>query len=344
MDLAKDVRKGETLDWDKLEKYLKANISELEGVMSVGQFHGGHANLTYLIQFGDQEFVLRRPPFGKIAPGAHDMKREFNVLSKLYAYYSEAPKAYHFCDNTAIIGAPFVLVERRTGVIIRKKMVASLSHFDHVEERVANAMVRTLADLHQVDYKKADLANLGKPEGFLERQLRGWTKRWTLSKLDPNPDMDTVLDILQENIPTSQGYSIIHNDMKLDNCQFQIDNPDKVTSVFDWDMCTIGDPLFDFATALAYWPDETIKKLNLPIIVQGDFPTKDFMKEKYAEYTGYDLSRINWYEALAHAKNVVIAQQLYARFKQGDSSDPRMEMFGFMTKFLSKTALRTLKS
>jgi len=346
MDTAKEIRKGEALDWPKLESYLKTEIPELSGNMKVAQFHGGHANLTYLLTFGERELILRRPPFGKIAPGAHDMKREYRVLSKLYKHFAPAPRAYHHCEDDSIIGAQFVIVERRSGVVIRTEMLDCFKTMDRAEERVANAMIRAQADLHLVDYKAAELSNLGRPEGFLERQLSGWTKRWNWAKTEENKVVDDIIAWLQSDIPLPQRVSIIHNDIKPDNCQFQPDNPDLVTAIFDWDMCTLGDPLIDFATTLSYWPDDRMdisKAKNLPVSLNGNFPRKSFLINKYQEYTGFDLSRLVWYEVFAYWKNAVIAQQLYKRYVDGDTTDERMGRFGESAKVVIELAQNIIK-
>ena len=335
MDSAKEVREGEALDWSTLEIYLRAQLPELKGEMSVAQFHGGHANLTYLLNFGETELVLRRPPFGKIAPGAHDMKREYRVLSKLYKHFPPAPRAYHLCEDEDIIGAKFVVIERKRGVVVRYKLLDCFKQFDHAEARITEAMIKAQAALHLVDYEKADLSRLGRPEGFLERQLKGWSKRWELSKTDDSKDMDAILAWLLKDIPVTQRVSIIHNDIKPDNCQFQPDNPDKVTAIFDWDMCTLGDPLVDFASTLSYWPDERFdrsKYPDLPVTLQGNFPNKAFLIDRYQQHTNFDLSRLAWYEVFAFWKGAVIAQQLYKRYVDGDSTDERMRLFGISAK------------
>ena len=332
MDKAKKIREGEVLDWQKLESYLRSALPEFTNdEMSVAQFHGGHANLTYLLKFGETELVLRRPPFGKIAPGAHDMKREYRVLSKLYKHFPQAPRAYLFCDDESIIGSKFVVVERKTGVVIRKELADCFKTFDRPEERIADAMIKAQAELHLVDYKKADLEKLGRPEGFLERQLKGWKKRWQLSKSEDNKAIDDILNWLEKDIPITQRHSIVHNDIKPDNCQFQPDNPDKVTSLFDWDMCTLGDPISDFATTLSYWPDKRFSKEKyeyLPVALKGNFPPKSFLIEKYQAYTQLDLSQLLWYEVFAYLKVAIIAQQLYKRYLDGESTDERMKRFG----------------
>ncbi len=350
MDTAKEIRKGEELNWKTLESYLRTAIPELSGDMKVAQFHGGHANLTYLISFGDTELVLRRPPFGKIAPGAHDMKREYRVLSKLYKHYPRAPRAYHLCEDESIIGSKFVVIERCRGVVVRTKVLDCFKSFDNVEERLIDSMVKAQAELHLVDYKAADLENLGKPAGFLERQIRGWSKRWELSKTEDSEAMTQVQKILQAEIPQSTRTSIIHNDIKPDNCQFQPNNPDEITSIFDWDMCTLGDPLTDFASTLSYYPDKKFEALleketgnHGAVRLIGNFPPREFLIEKYQEYTGFSLDQFAWYQAFAYWKGAVISQQLYKRYTDGDTKDKRMANFGAAREVMAKYALEILE-
>lgn len=340
MDKARDVRKGEELNWKKLEIYLREALSWLTGKMEVSQFHGGHANLTYLLKFGNTELVLRRPPFGKIAPGAHDMKREYRVLSKLYEHFPQAPRAFHYCEDEEVIGARFVVLERRTGVVVRYNVPGYFQSFENVENRLTVALVSAMAELHKVEVEKADLSKLGRPEGFVRRQLDGWAKRWELSKTEKNPIMDQIYEALIEDIPRPQTVSIIHNDIKFDNCQFQPDNPDEVTSIFDWDMCTLGDPLIDCGTALSYWPDERLDKVEgLPVRLTGKFPDKKFIIERYHKFTDFDMSKIAWYEAFSYWKNAIVSQQLYKRFVDGETKDKRMEMFGISANVNEEMAL-----
>ena len=339
MDQASNIRPGEELDWKSLRSYLHGTLPELTGDMSVMQFHGGHANLTYLLRFGEREVVLRRPPFGKIAPGAHDMKREYRVLSKLYKFFTPAPRAFHLCENEEIIGARFVVMERRTGVVMRYRLLDCFAGFTRVEERLTEAMIRAEAALHRVDVAAAGLERLGKPDGFVERQLAGWSKRWELSKTEENQDMDRTFANLSAVIPAPQAVSIIHNDIKFDNCQFQPDDPDTVTSIFDWDMATLGDPLVDLGSTLSYWPDERLKAFkNLPVTLQGNFPPKEFLIQKYGEYSGFSMDKIAWYESFAYWKGAVIAQQLYKRFHDGATKDQRMAGFGASAKVLAALA------
>lgn len=344
MDQAKEIREGEGLDWQQLESYLRSAMpDETDGKMQVAQFHGGHANLTYLLKFGDKELVLRRPPFGKIAPGAHDMKREYRVLSKLYKVFPEAPRAYLFCDDESIIGSPFVVIDRKHGVIVRTELLDCFKQFDRAEERLTTALIEAQANLHKVDYEKADLSKLGRPGGFLERQLTGWSKRWELSNTEENKDMDDVLRLLADSVPVPQVTSIIHNDIKFDNCQFQPDNPDKVTAIFDWDMATLGDPLVDLGSTLSYWVEPYFEQFDLPVSLANTFPSKSFVLEKYAEFTGFSLDRIDWYHAFAYWKGGVIAAQLYQRFVNGQTKDKRMEKFGQTAKVFGSFAKKILQ-
>ncbi|MEM9929241.1 MAG: phosphotransferase family protein [Bacteroidota bacterium] len=333
------VRPHEVQDWPKLESYLRDQLPKLEGSFSVQQFYGGHANLTYLLCFGDQEMVLRRPPFGKLAPGTHSMSREYRVLSALAPHYDRAPKAYHYCDDDSVIGAPFILMERCEGVIIRRSMAPAFAEMEEVEQSVSKAMIEAMAALHSLDVDQAGLTHLGKPEGYLDRQLAGCAKRWSLAETEPTPGMPAVLERLAKQIPTPQKVSVVHHDIKLDNCQFQPDNPHRVTTILDWDMTTLGDPLLDFGASLSFWPDPLLKGYNkVPVLPQGDFPSKDQLKAWYAEFTGLDLSGFAWYEALSYCKTAVIAQQLYKRYADGATKDQRMAVFGGLAQAMVQLA------
>ncbi len=323
------IRPGEELAWPRLETYLRKEMPGLSGDFTVAQFHGGHANLTYLLRFGAQELVLRRPPFGKIAPGAHDMRREFRVLHGLNPFFAPAPRAHLLCTDPAIIGSDFVVMERREGVVVRTKLPHCFAGVAAVEKRLTDALMRVVADLHLVNTDTPALRELGKPAGFAARQLAGWTKRWHLAKLAENEDINFLTDALRKDIPLAQRVSIVHGDLKFDNCQFQPDNPDLVTAVFDWDMATLGDPLVDLAGLLSFWPDERLNQEDLPVqLLGGDWPDKAYLRKQYASYSGLDLSRMPWYEAFSCLKTAVIVQQLYTRYAAGATKDVRMEKFG----------------
>jgi aminoglycoside phosphotransferase (APT) family kinase protein len=327
------VRPGEQLDWTALEAWLRPRLAQLlpsmAGPLDVLQFPNGSANLTYLLRLGDAELVLRRPPMGQIAPGAHDMKREYKVLSRLWRHFDRAPRAYLFCDDHTVLGADFFLMERRRGEVVRATLPPSMRAHRDVARRIAFALVDAMADLHALDPTTCDLGDLGKPEGFIERQVSGWAKRWELSKFDDSPAMmDELHQQLVRGMPSMSRVSIVHNDLKLDNCQFDPANPDRVAAIFDWDMTTLGDPLIDLGTLLNYWPDpvdpEHAQRASNPGLAQMGLPTRAELTARYAARRGVDPAAVRWWEAFALWKTVVVVQQLHRRWVRGESTDPRM--------------------
>lgn len=341
------VRHDEELDWAALEGHLRANLPELTGPLRVLQFPNGGANLTYLLRFGERELVLRRPPFGVVAPGAHDMKREHKVLSMLWRVFDRAPRAYLFCDERSVIGSDFVVMERRVGEVIRGRIPESMARHPDVARRISFALVDAVADLHLLDPAAAGLASLGRPEGFVERQVTGWRARWDLVRPDDGPpEMDTVPVRLLGSLPPPTRVSLVHNDLKLDNCQFDPATPDRVQSIFDWDMTTVGEPLVDLGTLLNYWPDPSdpagTSRATHDGMLQMGLPTRVEMVQRYAEQTGLDTTSVPWYEAFAQWKTGVIVQQLHRRWERGESADPRMATVAERIPRLASTAARLL--
>jgi aminoglycoside phosphotransferase (APT) family kinase protein len=327
------VRAGEALDWAALEAWLRPRLAEVlpqaRGPIEVLQFPNGSANLTYLLRVGDTELVLRRPPFGQIAPGAHDMKREFRVLSRLWRLFDRAPRAYLFCDDHGVLGADFFVMERRRGEVIRDSVPMGLAGHADAGRRAAFALVDAMADLHAVDPDACDLADLGRPDGFVDRQLDGWAKRWALARPeDAGDEMERLHARLAGARPRPHRASIVHNDLKLDNCQFDPGSPDRVTAIFDWDMTTLGDPLVDLGTLLNYWPDpsdtEATQRGTRPGLARMGLPTRAEITERYAALTGVDPGAARWWEAFALWKTVVVVVQLHRRWVRGESTDPRM--------------------
>lgn len=317
------------LDWPSLERWLRAHLADLDGDMAVAQFSGGHANLTYCVSFGDQELVVRRPPFGEIPRGAHDMAREYRVLSGLNRVFDRAPKALGFCDDESVIGAPFLVVERRMGVVVREAIPDSLCDLPDVERRLSDALVDALAQFHEVDPGDAGLERLGRPEGFLDRQLAGWHARWHHAASEPMPVFDAVHARLVKAQPERSQTSLVHNDFKFDNAMFAADDPDRVTSILDWDMATLGDPLIDLGTLLSYWkdPDDTIERSPTVDLDMTGFASRAEVVERYAA-AGRCVDHIDWYEAFATWKLAVVLQQLFNRFAAGDTEDERLGRLG----------------
>ncbi|MDP6978004.1 MAG: phosphotransferase family protein [Myxococcota bacterium] len=343
------VRKGEGLDWARIADYLRANLPadlDIEGDFEVLQFPNGAANLTYLIRFGERELVLRRPPFGTIAPGAHDMKREFKVLSRLWRAFDRAPRAYLLCDDPEVAGADFFVMERKRGEVIRGVIPENMRPHSEVGRRVGIALVEAMADFHCVDPEACDLGDLGKPDGFVERQVKGWKKRWDLVA-EPTHDeaMNAAHARLEASTPAPQRVSFVHNDLKLDNCMFDPADPDCVIAIFDWDMTTLGDPLIDLGTLLNYWPEADEGpggRIGHMGMERMGLPKRAEVTSIYGERAGLDVSHAKWYEAFALWKTAVVGQQLYYRWKQGDSQDERMQAMGASVGLLAASAGRLL--
>jgi aminoglycoside phosphotransferase (APT) family kinase protein len=322
------VRPDEEMDWPRLAEYLSARLESANGPMQVLQFPGGSANLTYLVSFGaagGQEYVVRRPPLGPVAPGAHDMLREHRVLSRLYTAYPKAPRCWLVCEDESVIGARFIVSERRQGVVVRDVFPEVMRRHERLASRTSFALIDAMAELHNVDVAGVGLSELGRPDGFVQRQVSGWQQRWELAKHEDVAQFDEIHQVLQASIPDPQRVSILHNDFKLDNCQFAADNPDEVISVFDWDMATLGDPLIDLGTLLGYWPEPTDPE---PRGVRAEgakdaFPTRAEISARYAAITGLDVTAIWWYEAFALWKTAVVLQQMYIRYRRGQTQDER---------------------
>jgi aminoglycoside phosphotransferase (APT) family kinase protein len=341
------VRPGEDLDWPEVAAFLRARLPGLDGDLEALQFPNGSANLTYLLRFGDRPLVLRRPPFGRIAPGAHDMAREFRVLSRLWRAFPAAPQALVLCEDESIVGSKFFIMEFRSGVVIWDAIPAAMRHHADVARRVGFAVVRALADLHQVDYASCGLSDLGRPDGFVARQVRGWRSRWdAVASGDANPVMLEVADLLERALPAPQRVAVLHNDLKLDNCQFDRADPDRVHSVFDWDMATLGDPLVDLGTLLNYWPDPSDRPGDRGVYPEGQetlgLPSQAEILAVYADVTGLDLTSAGWYQAFACWKTAIVMQQLHDRYLRGETGDERMASRGDRVAELASRARRLL--
>lgn len=350
------VRAGDELDWDRLAAYLQARISGLGALVAAHQFPNGAANLTYLLEFADRRLVVRRPPFGQIAVGAHDMKREYRALSRLWRSYDRAPRAFLLCEDHEIAGADFLVIEYRPGVVVWGSVPPVMAHHRDAARRIGLAVVDALADLHLLDPEQAGVADLGRPDGFVDRQLQGWRARWAavagpiLAHLpDAEPGTDLVADVgerLTTSKPEPTRVSVLHNDFKIDNCQFDPADPDRVKSVFDWDMATIGEPLVDVGTLLNYWPDPSDDPDNLPSHPEGQqdmgLPTRAEVAQRYADRTGADLSAVSWYEAFGAWKTAIVIAQLHHRYLQGNSHDLRQGLKGSRVLPLARRAAEVL--
>ncbi|MHB8467400.1 MAG: phosphotransferase family protein [Acidimicrobiales bacterium] len=328
-----DVRAGAEFDNDALSGYLRERVGVSGDRPIVRQFAAGRANLTYLVEFRDCRLVVRRPPRGTIAPGAHDMAREARVLSRLPDAYPRAPRALAFCDDPTVIGSPFIVIEYREGLVVRDSVPLAMAVHKDVVRRIDLALIDAAADLHTLDVDAAGLADLGRPEGFGARQVSGWTDRWHLAAVQAVPVMDEVAATLAASVPQPTKVAILHNDLKLDNCQFHVDDPDNVTSVFDWDMATLGDPLFDLALLLT-----SLSGSRAVWVLSADEAIS-----RYRERSGIDVNGMDWYLAFAAWRTAVVLQQLHNRYLSGDSTDPRLAEYGQHIGVLADRARRLLE-
>ncbi|BCJ86878.1 phosphotransferase family protein [Effusibacillus dendaii] len=327
------VRPGEELNIAAVEPFLRERIPEMpEGPITVEQFPSGHSNLTYLIKCGDWEAVLRRPPFGPVAPKAHDMERESRILSMVHPVFPLAPKPYVFTDDTSILGAPFFVMERRKGLVLDREWPAGVEHTPELCRQISESVVDTLVDLHAIDYNEAGLESLGHPEGFMERQVRGWIGRYERAKTDEIAVVESTAKWMLDHIPVSPAATIVHNDFKMNNMIFAADDPAKVVAVLDWEMTTIGDPLSDVAITVSYWDQaedsENLRSGFASVTALPGFISREEFVEMYARKSGRDLSRIDFYLTYAYFKVAVICQQIYFRWKNGQTKDQRFERLG----------------
>jgi len=339
-DEPKPVRDGEELDVAALGAYLDRELGA-HGAVRVEQFPGGHSNLTYLVHHGDREYVLRRPPFGSKVKSAHDMGREVAVLSKLAPVYARAPRVFAYDAAGDVLGAPFYLMERRRGIILRKDLPAELAA-DHARvRRVCELLVDALAELHAVDYAAAGLGDFGKPVGYIERQVSGWTDRYGKSHTDDIPAVTEVAAWLAAHRPPDGAPALIHNDFKFDNVIF---DPalDSITGVLDWEMSTIGDPLMDLGTSLSYWAQQSDPAMyhQLPFgpTARPGMMTRDEVARRYFERSGRSAGSLVFYYAYGLFKTAVVAQQIYYRFATGLTKDTRFAPLILAVRLLSEQA------
>lgn len=343
-DQPKAVRKGEQLDEQKLSKYLRSIFPWVTGPLKLLQFPSGFSNLTYALNVGERNYVLRRPPFGANIKSGHDMGREFRILSGLYPVFSKVPEPIHFCQDPEIIGAPFYIMERVDGIIVRKsppKQLSTASFF----AKLSNSAASSLAEIHAVDVVKAGLNDLGKPEGYVQRQIEGWTRRYARAKTDEIALMDEIANWLAQNMPTEAGASLIHNDYKYDN--FILDPRSyAINVILDWEMATIGCPLMDLGATLGYWlqPDDD-RRLHLlplcPTYLPGNLSRRGFA-ECYAAQTGRSLKHLLFYYVYGVWRIAVIIQQIYARFKAGVTQDQRFSILGVGVQLLAQQGAKAI--
>lgn len=336
-DSATQTRPGEELAQVTLQAYLSAHTAGFGLIQDIRQFPGGYSNLTYLLTTATQEYVLRRPPAGaKDIRGGHDMGREFRVLSMLKAAgYRKSPNPVVYCADESVMGYPFYVMERVPGVILRAQMASKLNLSADTMRQLSESLVDALVELHGLDIQatgsgrersgRERLIELGKPEGYIRRQVEGWYKRYQQAQTDELPAMDQLAQYLTDNLPPENPPTLLHNDFKYDNVVLDAENLTHINAVLDWEMCTVGDPLMDVGTALSYWAEAGDggfqKSFNLTHL-PGNLTRQEFAS-RYAERSGRDVSNLRYFYIFGLFKNSVVIQQIYGRYKKGLTTDPR---------------------
>ncbi len=347
IDSPHEIRAGEELDVSRVETYLKDVLPNLEGQVRIQQFPSGFSNLTYLVTVGSRELVLRKPPIGKKAKTAHDMKREYNILKALKPVFPYVPEPLAYSEDSEITGSPFYVMERLKGIILRKNFPKGLVLEEKTIHQLCEKLISVLCELHALDYRQCGLENFGRPEGYVKRQVEGWSGRYRDARTDDVPDFEKVIKWLETNMPEhSPGPAIIHNDYKFDNVVLNPSDPLEITGVVDWEMATVGDPLMDLGASLAYWvnhddPDEFKLIRTLPTAVPGMLTRKQIV-DLYQKISGIQINGFEFYYCFGLFRLAVIAQQIYYRYYHGQTKDERFKMLGFAVQIIEKAALKVI--
>jgi aminoglycoside phosphotransferase (APT) family kinase protein len=341
-----DVRAEEGFDEARLAEYLRGRLEGADAPLAVRQFGGGHANLTYCLRFGEGdaavEYVLRRPPLGPVAARSHDMRREYRALSRLWQAFPLAPRAYLYCDDPSIIGADFLVMERRHGVVVRNEIPPAFGggRDPAANRKLSEVVIDVLVEFHDVDPSPIGLDALGKPEGFLERQVNGWAGRFERAKTGEVAIAEEVRRWLLDQLPESPPATLVHNDWRLDNMAVAADDPGRCVAVYDWDMCTVGDPLCDLGTLLSMWANRGEGPAGTsPMPTHGEgFMGREEATRRYGERSGRDVSGIAYYTVFGTFKMAVVLQQIYFRFHRGQTRDDRFAGMGAAAENLFQLA------
>lgn len=346
IDQAAPVRAGEELNTTALNQYLAAQLPDFGGITAVKQFPGGYSNLTYLIETPQTAYVLRRPPVGANIKSAHDMGREFRVLSLLKPVYAKVPQPVLYCNDNSILGAPFYLMQRVNGVILRNRPPKGLDLTPQLMQAISEATIDNLAQLHALDVKKTGLLELGKPTGYVKRQVSGWIQRYYKAETDEIAEMNLLAQWMPDNLPPETTAAFIHNDYKYDNLVLNPHDLTQIIAVLDWEMATVGDPLMDLGTTLAYWAQAN----EHPALTQFSLTslpgnlTRDQALQRYALKSGRNIDDFVFYYAFGCFKIGVICQQIYARYKQGFTTDPRFAALLELVRAIAQNGSHAVQS
>lgn len=345
LDEAKNVRSGEEINRKALNNFLSEEIKGFSPIKEILQFPGGYSNLTYLIKTDYQEYVLRKPPLGANIKSAHDMSREFDVLNLLYQVYKKIPTPVFYYPNNDLIGSPFYIMERVKGVILRNNPPKDIKLNAELMGKISRNCIRNLSELHQLDIQKSGLADLGKPSGYVQRQVEGWTKRYANAVTEDINAMNEIISWMPDHIPDSSAAAFIHNDYKYDNLILDPKNLATIKAVLDWEMATVGDPLMDLGSTLAYWAEpkdnDLLKPFNLTWL-PGNLNREEVV-ETYFETSILDQKNVLFYYVFGCFKISVIVQQIYARYKKGLTNDSRFKNLNYVVAAMISNANKATK-
>jgi len=347
IDQAVGIREGEELDVAAVDRFMKQAVPGLAGDPTIRQYPGGASNLTYQVDYGDRSFVLRRPPFGKIAKSAHDMLREARVMAALKPVYPYVPEIVATCHDHDVIGCDFYVMERLKGIILRQDFPKDLALTEDETRKLCLNVIDKLVDLHRVDAKDAGLAELGKGPGYVKRQIGGWSDRFRKARTDDVGDFEAVMSWLDDKMPEDIAQVVIHNDYRFDNVVLNPDNPFEVIGILDWEMATIGDPLMDLGNSLAYWiqaDDEApFQMLRRQPTHRPGMLTRKEVVDYYMEQSGFRTANFDFYEIYGLFRLAVIIQQIYYRYYHGQTKDKRFAAFGHAANYLEQRCQRLIK-
>ena len=348
-DKAGTIRPGEEIDPGAVKAFLQENIKGLTGDIVITQFPSGFSNLTYLIDNGGRKMVLRRPPIGAMVKAGHDMGREYRILRAIHPVFSYCPKPLAFTEDTTIIGSPFFVMEELSGIILRKDLPKGLFFSMEQAENLCRTLTDLLARIHTIDVKKAGLDFIGKREGYVQRQVDGWTSRYQKARTEDAPDFEPIMAWLKDKMPEDTDRpAIVHNDYKLDNVVLDPDRPEKIIGVLDWEMATYGDPLMDLGNSLAYWvekndPEDMQVMRTMPTNMAGAMTRQEIL-DYYEKRTGRSTRQFDFYYCFGLFRLAVIAQQIYYRYFHKINNNSRFALLIFAVIGLEKTALKVIES
>jgi aminoglycoside phosphotransferase (APT) family kinase protein len=333
------------LDLDAVTRWLDPLVGGVQGVLRAAVIAGGRSNLTYVIADDAREWVLRRPPLAHVLPTAHDMEREFRVISALGPTDIPVPHTIGLCTDTEVLGVKFYVMERVSGHVIRETLPDDYPDTPETRAGLSRVLIQTLGRLHAIQPAEVGLESFGKPAGYLERQVKRWWQQWEFSKTRELPEMDELRRRLEAGLPEQGPPGIVHGDYRLDNVMFAVGDPSRICAILDWEMCTQGDPLADLGLLMVYWSDSTdstelVRAMTLvPITQQPGFMSRAELVRAYAATNDRDLGKLDWYTCLGYYKLAIVAEGIHARFLMGQTVGEGFELMGPRVPLMVNVAL-----